>query len=215
MRFLLAVVALVVFIGALCLGFNLLMFGSFSGAEFISFVVAFAVISLIIGYAPEVQEISIAGNIVKLREVKAEAVAAIQGLKESRVEMLRMNLDFALVHGYQERDILLVDKRTDNFWTIVGLAEKYECVDDLKFEIIKSIDILMNTQLYIILTEVGEKMPPTAQGKPNIFELAQMVLAPEKLAVAESRHAGLDMKLEIEKGLDQYLKLDTLRLKLS
>lgn len=214
MRFLLAGVALVVFIGALCLGFELLMFGSFSGAEFISFVVAFAVICVAVGYGPEVQEISIAGNIVKLKEIKAEAVTAIEGLKESRVEMLRMNLDFALVHGYLEREDLLVDKRVDNFWTIVRLAEKYKCIEALKFEILKSIDVLMEAQLYIILEVVGEKNVPSAQVKPNIFELTQMVLTPEKIAVAQGKNVGLDMKIEIEKGLKQYLNLDMLRLKL-
>lgn len=214
MRLLLAVVALVVFIGALCLGFELLMFGSFSGSEFISFVVAFAVICVVVGYGPEVQEISIAGNIVKLKEIKAEAVAAIEGLKESRVEMLRMNFDFALVHGYLEPDDLLIDKRTANFWALVRLAEKYGCVEELKFEILKSIDILMGAQLYIILNAVGMKDLSLAQIKPNVFELTQMVLTPDKIALAQANNNKLDMKIEIEKGLQQYLDLDMLRLKL-
>jgi hypothetical protein len=63
----LAVGASVGFTIALLLALTLLLFSKFSGAEFTAFVLAFAVLSVAVGFAPEVQEISIVGNVVKLK----------------------------------------------------------------------------------------------------------------------------------------------------
>ena len=96
MRIFLAVVGVLLFGLATGLAFYLLSIGKFSGAEFTAFVIAFAVFGMVVAYAPEVQEISIAGNVVKLKEVKAEALKAIASLNKSRIEMLRIFFGLAL-----------------------------------------------------------------------------------------------------------------------
>lgn len=53
-----------------------------SGAEFVAFSLGFAVIGLIVAFATEVQEFSIAGNGVKLRELRTEAEKTIEELKK-------------------------------------------------------------------------------------------------------------------------------------
>lgn len=45
-----------------------------SGTEFVAFVIAFAVVGLVIAFIDEVQEFSLGGNRIKFRELKIELI---------------------------------------------------------------------------------------------------------------------------------------------
>ncbi len=69
----LIVTGALIFTGSFCLALFLLYDSKLSGAEFVAFVIAFAVIGLVIAFIDEVQEFSLGGNRIKFRELKKEA----------------------------------------------------------------------------------------------------------------------------------------------
>ena len=77
-------------LGIACGLWILISLEKISGAEFVAFSFGFAVIGLIIAFAAEVQEFSIAGNGVKLKELRSEAEKTIEELKEARTELFRV-----------------------------------------------------------------------------------------------------------------------------
>lgn len=148
MRGRLAIAGSLVFSLATALALCLIFMGKFSGAEFSAFVIAFAVLGLVVGFAPEVQEISIVGNIVKLKEVKSEALKAIESLNKSRIEMLRVLLGLALKHGGMFGDSnQLIDPRAHELWPLFRLSKDYSCQKELKTELSLCLSILMRSQL--------------------------------------------------------------------
>lgn len=206
--------AIVIFVLSLSLALSLLLFAKISGAEFAAFVISFAVLAIAISCAPEIQEVSIAGNVVKLREVKAEAVAAIQSLNESRVEMLSVFLSLALKHGGGFASGSVIDPRNYQFWYLVGLIKKYQCVDSLRVQIGGNLHVLMFAQIRQ-LQERNDKVNGLDKlPMPTVFELAEAVLSPDGVAKAQERWRGADLKKEILEGLDEYMKLDQLRAEL-
>lgn len=115
-----------------------------SGAEFVSLTLGFAVIGLIITFSAEVQEFSIAGNGVKLKELRSEAEKTIEELKEARTELFRVlvrnNLSlggsFMTSSDYE-------DQRVEPFCHLFRQIEKFDCVDNLKIDLYKTLRILL------------------------------------------------------------------------
>ncbi|NNP73317.1 hypothetical protein A7P53_12165 [Acinetobacter defluvii] len=136
-------VILVVILGiglSLCL---LIFLDKLSGAEFVALSLGFAVIGLIIGFAEEVQEFTIAGNGVKLKELRSEAEKTIEELKDARTELFRIlfqkSINFSGGFGSDSR----VDERLDSFISLFNQVEKLNCLKELKVDISKALNILM------------------------------------------------------------------------
>lgn len=68
--------------------FELLLQSLISGSEFVTLVIAATATSLIIVFAPSIQEVSIGGNIIKLKEAKVDADETLKKLNNARVSML-------------------------------------------------------------------------------------------------------------------------------
>lgn len=206
----LAAFGTLIFLIAAAVSFYLLFIGKFSGAEFTAFIVAFTILALAVGFAPEIQEVSIAGNVLKLREVKAEAVAAIESLNESRVEMLGVFLSLALKHSGGFASGEPVDPRNYHFWNLVDLSRKYKCLHSLRAQIGKSLHVLMVAQIRQLQNRNDDASGLDTLPMPTAFELSEKVLSPKGLDKAEAR-CKKDLKSEIHVGLEEYLKLDQLR----
>jgi len=210
MRVVLGIVGVALFAGALILGFYLLEIGKLSGAEFTAFVIAFAVFSLVICYAPEVQEISIAGSVVKLKEVKAEALSAIESLNKSRVEMLRVFLNLALRQDGGFANENPVDPRGKNFWLLIGLAEEYKCREELKSELLLAVKSLMHGQLLVIMQRTTSVKWAWGEEFLSPFQLAATAFNPVGIEQSVSRRSPRpseeDYKKDIQVSLEEYSK---------
>ncbi|EOD8439663.1 hypothetical protein ACGBVN_003753, partial [Acinetobacter baumannii] len=81
--------------------------------HFVILIIFSAIVSAIIAYFDEVQELSIGGNIVKLKEAKKELQVTIDQLKSIKVSTYRMlllkSLHFSGVFGSSH----LVDSRAE------------------------------------------------------------------------------------------------------
>lgn len=140
------------FLASATFGYCLLTEGRLSGAEFVSLVIAFAVFGLILSFASEVQEFSLAGNIVKLREVKREAERAISELEMARTETFRFLLSLAKRHpgGYSDAFDPL-DSRVKDFWSLYNQIVAFKCDAELAANLTEVLDLLLKGQLSIIL----------------------------------------------------------------
>ncbi|HHJ0461091.1 TPA: hypothetical protein ACQDQ8_004975 [Serratia marcescens] len=76
----------------------LLLFGFLGGAEFVAFVIASAVLAIIIKMLPEISEFSLAGNTVKLKQKLDEAQKLTDELKLLKRSTLRTLFQLLLRH---------------------------------------------------------------------------------------------------------------------
>lgn len=201
------VAALLGIIGGLYL---LISLEKISGAEFVVLSLGFAVIGLIITFSAEVQEFSIAGNGVKLKELRSKAEKTIEELKEARTETYRTLLSMVKkFEGGYDIDPFR-DKRINEFWKLYRQVAKFKEEVVLKTEIIEVIDNLLSYQ-YKLLHQQNSNIP---------FENYQNEIEPNKLLVL-----GLNSKNTLNKefidseefkenmilGVEQYRKLFELK----
>ncbi|MGR2707606.1 hypothetical protein B7453_21010 [Pseudomonas sp. IB20] len=213
MRFALAIFGALVFLLSLSLSFYLLWIGKFSGAEFTAFVISFAVLSLAVGFAPEIQEISIAGNVVKLKEVKAEAVKAIESLKKSRVEMLRALLGLSMKTSGSFANENEIDPRIPGFWRLVDLAVEYDCLTDVKEEILLGASALLRGQVAVISQRSSSAALRSVYGLgeiPDPIELSALALNNDEIVIHRSKTAD-EVRAEIKISIEQYMRLFELK----
>lgn len=217
MRFFLAVAGFLVFGFATALALYLLFIGKLSGAEFTAFVVAFAVLGMVVGYAPEVQEISIAGNVVKLKEIKAEALKAIESLNKSRIEMLRVFLGLALRHGGGLGDSnQLIDPRARDLWPLFNQSKEYGCQKELKVELQLCLKHLLVSQLQTIIWRNKDLRIVVAEPFMAPLDLASIAFDTVGIeVVSANRGSGADnYKDEIIIALEEYSKLYEFKIEL-
>jgi hypothetical protein len=208
----LAVIAAIAFAVLFALALCLLLTSKFSGAEFTAFVLAFAVLAVAVGFAPEIQEVSIAGNVVKLKEVKAEAIRAIESLNKSRVEMLRVFLSLTLKHSGGFASSNPIDPRTYSFWNLLKLIREYQCLVELKDELLMNARVLAGAQLRNIARRNSDPRIATPETLPDPLELAAVAFAPEGIEEATGRASPRpeNYREEIKQALAEYSKFHAL-----
>lgn len=215
MRFKLAIFGVMLFLVSASLSFYLLYVGKFTGGEFNAFVVSFAVLSLAVGFAPEIQEVSIAGNVVKLKEVKAEAIKAIESLNKSRIEMLRALLGLAIKPSGFFTNENEMDPRIPGFWRLIDLAFEYKCVTELKAEILIGVDVLLRGQVSVISQRNSNAQIRSWYGSGEIvdpIELTALALNVEEINPNRTKTSE-QVREEIKIAIEHYMKLFELKRK--
>jgi hypothetical protein len=205
------------FLASAKLGYQLLLNGKLSGAEFVSLVIAFAVIGLILSFASEVQEFSVAGNIVKLKEVKRDAERSINELKSARTETFRFLLSLAKRHPGGFSDGGTIDGRVNDFWSLYDQIVAFNCEDELSNNLLEVANILLKGQLNSIShnSDAVSSKYHLSNETPEPTQLVIEALDNESVASAAKRGvAGGDqakIKQMLVAGLDEYKKLYSLR----
>lgn len=135
-----AIVAIVGILGALWLLINK---EAISGAEFVALSLGFSVIGLIITFAAEIQEFSIAGNGVKLKELRSEAEKTIDELEQAKIEIFRVLVQKSTETdgGYYQKSKSI--KRTNYFLKLLENIEKFNCLEELDSEIKEALNVIM------------------------------------------------------------------------
>lgn len=220
MRIVLVILGITLFIASVKLGYCLLLSEKLSGSEFVSLIIAFAVIGVIISFASEVSEFSIAGNIVKLKEVKADAEKSIAELKEARTETFRFLLSLTTKYNGGLGEQSPTDGRIPDFWSLFEKISSFNCVNDLNKNILDVIDVLLRGQVKAleyfngnILTKYGGEYE-----LPTPIELSHDSLQEHHLQEAADRLYDGDLTKNrnvVLTGLEEYRKLFELKNKLS
>ena len=148
--------AVVGLVGIACGLWLLISLEKISGAEFVALSLGFAVIGLIITFAAEVQEFSIAGNGVKLKELRSEAEKTIEELKEARTELFRILVQKGIFGSGGFGSGSIIDECTESFCELIEQIEKFDCLDSLRSDVEKSLKLILSRQ-YNNLSAIHEK----------------------------------------------------------
>lgn len=221
MRIVLVILGTALFIASVKFGHCLLLSEKISGSEFVVLIIAFAVIGLVISFASEVSEFSIAGNIVKLKEVKADAEKSIAELKEARTETFRFLLSLTTKYGGGLGGGNPIDERIPDFWSLFEKIFSFNCEKDLKKNILEVIEVLLRGQIkateYFNENISIKYKYRTEYELPTPIELSHESLQEQHLRAAADRIFGGDLpktRNMVLIGLEEYRKLFELKNKL-
>lgn len=117
-----------------------------NGPESVVLILGGVVIGLIIYFSSEIQEFSIAGNAVKLKELRSEAMKTIDELARARTETFRLMLVQVLKLGGGFGSSSKVEERVKDFLNIYEIIVKFGCVEDLNDDIKKALQVLIVCQ---------------------------------------------------------------------
>lgn len=191
-----------------------------TGSEFVALSLGFAVIGLIIAFSAEVQEFSIAGNGVRLKELRSEAEKTIEELKEARTELFRFmvqkSIEFSGGWGSESK----VDERVEQFVKLFDQIEKFNCVNDLKIDISKALNILMVAQFNnLLVIHSSTKVVNNIFGHSDRPDLLYIALEDKMIEKVLDQYNGTkpkfsDIKNDVIHGIDAYGKLYAIKIKL-
>ena len=207
-RLLLGVGGFLIFIIALGLALKLLGCSKLSGSEFVTFVIAFALIGAVVAFGPEVQEFSIAGSVVKLKDIKQDALNAIERLERARLEFIRSNLrSLPNFRPYEDPD----GPSNVDFWAMVQLIEASDSYADLTDELLSVIFHLHVCEK----TKMRWSDPSFDSEKEqlnykSISEFLMMMNRPVIRHSLEQSH-GDKLDGDLQKVIDELLKLESLK----
>ncbi len=213
----LPIFGLLIFSLSVIVGLDLLDSNKLAGSEFVALIIAFAGIGLIISFSSEVQEFSVAGNIVKLKEVKKDAKKSIKELKSARTETFRFLLSLAKRHSGGLGDSGPVDERLADFWFLYRQIVEFDCKEELQENIDDVVGTLIKGQLTSISynsDDVSEKyhgnnIIPT----PSVLTIEALDSDSVEKAAKRNVCGGSVEKIKnaLVVGLDEYKKLYELR----
>jgi hypothetical protein len=201
-------------LGGFIYSYILLHQNKINGAEFVAMFLGNTILGIAIALLPNVSEMSIAGNVLKLREVEKEAEKSIEQLKATRLATFRMlfNLVKRLPGGLGELGIIK-DDRVDDFWEVFNSIEDSETISNLKEHIINALKDILKGQLHVIM-QLSEDLYSKFKGTeiPDIDELSLKALDLESIKMAAKRqHANEnEVQLKIIRALDEYKKMKTM-----
>lgn len=186
----------------------LLFIGKLAGAEFVALVLGGIVLSLIIYFSSEIQEFSIAGNAVKLRELKDEAHQTIESLKQARTELFRLMLPQTLSFGGTWTSSSKVDERVEGFYQLYQAIHSFGCVIELRDDIQKVLNILIKSQ-YISLVFITQ-MQDQSYSLDNLWTPQALSLHLTDVMIEAERKPAMEfikVKEDIYNAIDAYAKL--------
>ncbi len=127
-------------------GIYCLLNGLLEGTESVVLILGGVFVGFIVYFSSEIQEFTIAGNAVKFKDLKNEAVQTIKELKDARTEIFRLLLPQTLKWGGGYAGSSKVDSRIQNFIDLYQKIEEFNCINDLRKEITESLRVLIMTQ---------------------------------------------------------------------
>ncbi|CUY42821.1 hypothetical protein SJZ82_05660 [Serratia marcescens] len=109
----------------------LLLFGFLGGAEFVAFIIASAVLAIIIKMLPEISEFSLAGNTVKLKQKLDEAEDLTESLRNLKRITLNTMIELIMRHPGGFGSVFITDERIPDFIDFYRQVEGTEFERDL------------------------------------------------------------------------------------
>lgn len=185
------------------LTYRLLFLEQITGTEFVALIIAILFSCLIINFLNEIQELSIGGNLLRLREVKSEVNEAIEQLKLFRVEAFRIFLKNSLKHTGTFGTLGFSDERAKSFIAIVELIKDSGIYDNLKNDINITSNLIIENHLskLLSLSFYGELKAKFSDYMNNPPSERMILLAVEEKFIEDS---SKNLKWEKEKVLKEF-----------
>ncbi|WP_000093713.1 hypothetical protein [Acinetobacter baumannii] len=145
-------ILLIFFVALSGFSYRLLYLDQIKSPEFVVLIIASLFICLIGYFLKEIQEFSIGGNLVKLKQAKDEVDEAIEQLKTFRIEAFRLFLLKAIDFPGGWARPGLKDERVESFIQLYTQIVHAKCDQELKDEIKKTNEKLLKDHLRELLT---------------------------------------------------------------
>lgn len=168
----------------------------FTAGEVITFFTLCSVISLMLFFSSEVQEFSIAGNIVKLKEVRKDAEKAIDELKASRLTMFRFLLESTKKFDGGFTSISPKDERIDDFMFLYKNIEESGLIKELADKVAGCAALLMTAQIRSCLSYYVKNIDFQQSYTPD--EITVEALKNENIRQDNGRNEDENRKLIME-----------------
>ena len=205
--------------GIACGLWLLISLDKISGAEFVTLSLGFAVIGLIVAFAAEVQEFSIAGNGVKLKELRTEAEKTIGELEEARTELFRVLVQKSIYGSGGFCSDCIVDECAESFCELIEQIEKFNCLNKLRLDVEKSLRLILSRQynkLYMLHLP-NKKHTDSLESYDNPRDL-RIKISDECIQKYISRKSNQftmeEGRSELNDAIEVYAKLYAIKIKL-
>lgn len=126
------------------------MMGKLSGAEAIAFFMGISALSLVLLFFSEIQEFSVSGMIIKLKETKAEADNTLISLRKSQISTYRTLLMLSRASGSFFASSEPVDSRYGSLVKLCAEIKDADIFEGLKPDIHDFSKMLLTWQLHAI-----------------------------------------------------------------
>lgn len=143
--------ALLFFVVFVCIDGWLLYVGTFEATGAISFFVVFTMFCFGFYLIAQIEEISILGSILKLREVRKDADDAIRDLQASRLAMFSLLLESTKKFSGGFAGIFPEDERLRDFWFLYEKISSAGLVEELKDKIAGCAKLYMRAQISCVM----------------------------------------------------------------
>ena len=212
MKMIRAISGIALIVVALVGGYCLMVADMLSGSEFVTLVIAFAVIGIALVLSDEIKELSIGGNIIRFKEAKKGAEEAISELRTANRDTYRALLWQTKNHPGCFSDGSTIDERLSNFWSVYSSVVSLGLKEELRPVIADVANELIRGQLNCIgnnSDKVLEQFQP--EDTPDPSTLAEVAFSPESVSEAARRgvYGGSEEKIRraISEGIAEYQKL--------
>lgn len=198
----------------------LLNVDKFTGAEFVALTLGFAFIGLIIIFSAEVQEFSIVGNVVRLKELKSEASRAIDELKQAKIELFRLLIHKSIHFSGGWGSSSKVDERVGAFCNLYEQVEKFCITEELKNDINKVLKVLLKCQYgnLIIIHETSIEMNfnySELDSPQDLYIKLNDQMIDSLINRMNPKQNFLDVKKDVIDGINAYAKLYVIQIKMN
>ncbi len=150
----------------------------------------------------DIQEFSIGGAVLKLRDMKKDVDESVRQLERDRISMFKIFLKLSLrLSGGFGDDNSSIDDRVGNFLLLVQKIESSGCLQDLKQDIIEPFELIREGQFEALKQYcAGEYFDPVAE----YLELASVVLSCDFVrSVAAKKEFGEEkVREDLKKSLN-------------
>ncbi|RJE70009.1 hypothetical protein AMS70_12490 [Acinetobacter sp. JS678] len=189
--------------------YRLLFLDQIKSPEFVVLIIASMFICLIGYFLKEIQEFSIGGNLVKLKQAKDEVNEAIEQLKNFRIEAFRLFLLKAIEYPGGWARTGLKDERVESFIKLYTQIVNAKCDDDLREEIKKTTEQLLKDHLYELL-KLDKELEKLFLNKDNpepsriLLEINNEMLTKYEKRMAWTR---CQVEAELSESISEYTAL--------
>ncbi|MGR0279640.1 hypothetical protein ACUM5Y_11420 [Marinomonas dokdonensis] len=208
------IIGFLIFSVTVFIGIELLQSYKLTGAEFVSLVSIFAVISLLISLSDQVQEFSIAGNLVKLKEVKHDVQLAIIELQYARDSNFRALLKLSLQTGGALSDISNPkEERVNKFWDIFQAIKQANAYNNLTEDILSTLESVIRAQRYKIMDSCSLHTNRENEIHPDdlLIERLEPSVIDEQISRTTPTPDIEEVRTGLKEAIREYRKLYNLR----
>lgn len=134
----------VLIVGAVSSYILLVQLKALNGAEAVALFSVFSILGLIVCFFSQIQELSIAGNVIRLREIRQEAEDSLSTLKSVSVNLLQIMLHEMCAYQWDTPEPHLAGGK--KIWWIIDQIERLGCEDVLRGDLIVTLRYLIKSQ---------------------------------------------------------------------